>query len=257
MALIIEVIKGGSDNLAYVVGCSSLKEVAVIDPVSAHTILEFCGRKKLRVIAILNTHGHPDHTSGNEVIAASTGAGIMAHPADRVVNIARPLQHGDEIPVGRHAIQVIHTPGHTMGSLCFKVNSKLFTGDTLFLAGAGNTRFGGAVEDLFMSFRDKILKLPDRTEVFPGHDYAENNLRFARTLEPDNSSIDAKLKELKDANRNGHLIKSTIGQEKKYNPFMRFKRRELIESLRTEYPEHPLDDPLEVFRLVRELRNHW
>ncbi|HUT53088.1 MAG TPA: hydroxyacylglutathione hydrolase [bacterium] len=257
MALIIEVIKGGSDNFAYVVGCSSLKEVAVIDPVSAHTILEFCGKKKLRVICILNTHGHPDHTSGNEVIASSTGARVMAHPADRIVNISTPLKNNDEIKVGKFKIKVIHTPGHTMGSLCFKVNNKLFTGDTLFLAGAGNTRFGGTVEDMFVSFRDKILPLSDRTEVCPGHDYAENNLRFARTLEPDNPNIEAKLKELKDANRNGHRLKSTIGQEKKYNPFMRFKRPELIESLRTEYPEHPLDDPLEVFRLIRELRDHW
>jgi hydroxyacylglutathione hydrolase len=257
MALIIEVFKGGGDNYAYVVGCSAKREVAVIDPVSAHSILEFCGRKKLRVLYILNTHGHPDHTSGNEVIASSTGAKVMAHPAERIINVSGSLKDKDKIPVGKIKIEVIHTPGHTMGSLCFKIANKLISGDTLFLAGAGNTRFGGGVDDLYESFKNKILPLPDRTEVYPGHDYAENNLRFARTLEPDNPSIDAKLKEWKDVQRNGSFLKSTIGQEKKYNPFLRFKKPELIESLRTEYPEHPLDDPLEVFRLIRELRNHW
>jgi hydroxyacylglutathione hydrolase len=257
MALILEFMRGGGDNFAYVVGCSSQRKVAVVDPVSPHSILEYCRQKNLEIVYVLNTHGHPDHTSGNEVLTHATGAKILAHPADRILDVSEPLKDGDGIKVGKINIQVIHTPGHTMGSLCFKINNKLITGDTLFLAGAGNTRFGGAVEDLFDTFEKKIMPLSSRTVVHPGHDYAENNLRFARTVEPDNPSIDAKLKELKEALRNGTILKSTIGQERKYNPFLRYREPGLVESLKSEKPELPLDNPFEVFRLIRELRNNW
>lgn len=257
MALILEVFRGGGDNIAYLVGCSSERKVAVIDPISAHTILEFCNSKNLDILYVLNTHGHPDHTSGNEVIVNSTGAMILAHPADRVPDISEPIEDGDLIEVGKLSIQVHHTPGHTRGSLCFKVNNKLITGDTVFLAGAGNTRFGGNVDDLYKSIEEKLAPFSDKTEVCPGHDYAENNLRFARTLEPDNVFIDIKLKEVKEASKNGSVVKSTLGEERKYNPFLRCRQTELIESLRSEYPDLPLDDPIETFRLIRELRNHW
>jgi len=143
-----------------------------------------------------------------------------------------------------------------MGSLCFRVNNKIISGDTLFLGGAGNTRFGGNVEDLFESYDKKLLALPDRVEVCPGHDYGENNLRFARTIEPDNPAIDQKLRQIRDAIRKNGVPHSSIGEERKYNPFFRFRRPELIESLRSEYPEL-VPQPVEVFRLVRELRNSW
>jgi hydroxyacylglutathione hydrolase len=257
MALIFEVIKGGGDNLAYVVGCSTERKVAVIDPVASHDILEYCAAKKLGIECILNTHGHPDHTSGNEVIQNRTGAPILAHGADRIVNLAQPLKDGQVLEVGKTKITVIHTPGHTAGSVCFRVQNKFISGDTVFLGGAGNTRFGGNVADLFTTFHDKLLTLPDRVDIYPGHDYAETNLRFARTLEPDNHAIDVKLKELKDGSRNGHFVKSTIGEERKYNPFFRFKNPELIESLTSEYPEIDPKNDCEVFKLIRELRNGW
>lgn len=257
MALIFEVVRGGGDNLAYIVGCSSGRLAAVVDPVCAHDILEFCQQKKLNIIHILNTHGHPDHTAGNDVIASATGAEIMAHPDDRIPNLHKALTGGEVIKVGKVKIQVIHTPGHTAGSLCFKINNKFLSGDTMFVAGAGNTRFGGNVEDLFKSFHKKIMKLTDRCELYPGHDYAESNLRFARTIEPDNSHIEQKLKELKDSRKDGSVLKSTIGQERQYNPFLRYRQPELIESLRAEYPELSPENPFSVFRLIRELRNNW
>ena len=257
MALIFEAIRGGGDNLAYIVGCSIERVVAVVDPIGAHTILEFCAQKKLQILYVLNTHGHSDHTDGNEAVVNAAGAAVLAHPADRIANLDRPLADGDIIPVGRFELRALHTPGHTMGSLCFRINNKIISGDTLFLAGAGNTRFGGSVDELFSSYERKLRTLPDRVEVFPGHDYAENNLRFARTLEPDNPFIDQKLRETRDALRANTVARSTIGEERRYNPFFRCHEPELIESLRAEFPDLAPDQPHEVFRLVRELRNSW
>ncbi len=257
MALIFEKFRGGGDNLAYVIGCSSQKAAAVIDPISAHDILEYCENKKLRILFVLNTHGHPDHTGGNDVITSATGAHILAHPNDRILNVSEPLADGKHIEVGKVNIEVIHTPGHTAGSVSFRVQNKLISGDTVFLAGAGNTRFGGDVHDLFQSFQNKIIPLPARTELCPGHDYAYTNLHFAQTIEPDNTHIDHKLKELKDAEKERHIISSTIGEEKKYNPFFRIENPELIESLTSEYPDLSPENPFEIFKQIRELRNQW
>ncbi len=257
MSLIFKEVRGGGDNLAYVIGCSSTKTAAVVDPIAAHDILEFCEEKKLKIKYVLNTHGHPDHTGGNDVIVKSSGARVMAHKADRVANVDAELEDEDVIEVGKVKVGVIHTPGHTPGSVCFRLNNKLLSGDTVFLSGAGNTRFGGSVEDLFKSFAEKILPLPAKVALHPGHDYAEANLRFARTVEPDNVAIDHKLKALKDAIKKDETLISTIGQEKNYNPFFRFGNPELIESLKAEYPDISSDDPLAVFRLIRELRNNW
>lgn len=257
MAFIFEKFRGGGDNLAYVIGCSSTKTAAVVDPISAHDILEYTEKKKLEILFVLNTHGHPDHTGGNQVITNSTGAKVLAHPSDRVLNVSEPLADGQEIEVGKTKIEVIHTPGHTAGSVCFRVHNKFISGDTVFLAGAGNTRFGGDVKDLFQSFKHKIIPLTARLELCPGHDYAYTNLHFAQTIEPDNTHIDQKLKQLKDAERKGTIISSTLGEEKKYNPFFRVENPELIESLTTEYPDLSPEDPFETFKQIRELRNQW
>jgi hydroxyacylglutathione hydrolase len=257
MALIFEVIRGGGDNLAYIIGCSSEKVAAVVDPVAAHSILDFCENKKLKILYVLNTHGHPDHTAGNDVIAGTHGAKILAHKGDRITSVHQILNGGETIEVGKIKINVIHTPGHTEGSVCFRVNNKLLSGDTMFLAGAGNTRFGGNIKDLFMSFNDKLLPLADKVEIYPGHDYAESNLGFARTIEPENVAIDQKMKALKETVRSSTFIKSTMKEEKLYNPFLRYSKPELIESLKSEYPELSSNHPLEIFRQIRELRNNW
>ena len=257
MALIFEVVRGGGDNLAYIIGCSSEKVAAVVDPVAASSILDFCENKKLKILYVLNTHGHPDHTAGNDVIVNEHAAKVMAHSGDRIVNVHQSLNGGETIEVGKIKINVIHTPGHTAGSVCFMVNNKLLSGDTMFLAGAGNTRFGGNINDLFTSFNDKLLPLPDKIEVYPGHDYAESNLGFARTIEPDNTAIDHKMKDLKETIRSSTFVKSTMKEEKKYNPFLRYSKPELIESLKSEYPNLSSNHPLEIFSQIRELRNNW
>jgi glyoxylase-like metal-dependent hydrolase (beta-lactamase superfamily II) len=193
----------------YIVGCGETLACVLIDPAgSEEQILRVLSRKKLQPRYIINTHGHPDHTCGNQLIQEKTGAKIVMHEADaRLFDtpaarvMARQMgfrpsppvdwqvRDGDLISFGRETLQVIHTPGHTPGGICLYGRGNLFTGDTLFVGAAGRTDLpGGSLEILLQSFREKIMTFPDDTVIRPGHDY-------------------------------GDRPTSTVGREKKTNPY--------------------------------------
>lgn len=187
---------GAGANMSYIVAEGPGGAGAVIDPTG--DLLRVIGvieAEGIRVGFILTTHGHPDHTSGNGKLAAETGAKIAAH---RLAGIKKdlPLEDGSVVRVGTLDLRVIHTPGHTRDSVCFLVGNKLFTGDTLFVGECGRTDMpGGDAAALYDSLFNKLMKLPDDTEVYPGHDY-------------------------------GARPTSTIGQEKKSNYVLEKRTRE-------------------------------
>ncbi len=147
---------------------------------------------------IVNTHGHADHVAGNGLWAETTGAAIVIHRLDwdffrrpEMQAEARaegfpPLSRADllvadghRLPLGEEEALVIHTPGHTPGSICLYFPGHLFTGDTLFIGAAGRTDLaGGSLEQLIASLEAKLMPLPDDTRVWPGHDYGETPTAF-------------------------------------------------------------------------------
>jgi glyoxylase-like metal-dependent hydrolase (beta-lactamase superfamily II) len=178
----------------YIVGCAETLECVLIDPAgSEEKILKVLARKKMQARYIVNTHGHPDHTCGNQRIQEGTGAQIVMHEADaRLFDtpaariMARQMgfrpsppvdwsvRDGDPISFGRETLRVIHTPGHTPGGICLYGRGNLFTGDTLFVGAAGRTDLpGGSLDILLDSLRNKIGALPDETVIRPGHDYGD------------------------------------------------------------------------------------
>jgi len=176
----------------YVLGCEETGECAVIDPGGdEERIFSLCGSEGLKIVAIICTHGHPDHVCGNRALKKMSGAPIIMHEADAAF-FARPeiedyfsmlglaaspppdrtVRDGEEIAVGRLKLKVIHTPGHTPGGICLYAAPHLFTGDTLFAGGVGRTDFpGGSTRELMASIKEKILRLPPETVVWPGHGY--------------------------------------------------------------------------------------
>lgn len=179
---------------AYVVGDESGGDAVVIDPAGGFgPLADILERHGLTIRWIINTHGHWDHTAGNEDIARKTGAGILIHEADtgmlqrlsnRILSRfiggkgspepVQTLADGDVIEVGGLKLEVIHTPGHSEGSVCLYTPGHLFTGDTLFTEGYGRTDLaGGSTKKLFESIRTRILVLPDDTNIWPGHNYGE------------------------------------------------------------------------------------
>ena len=163
---------GHMKNFSYIIGDDKTHLGVIIDPgFDTEKILNKASQMKLTIKYLINTHEHPDHISGNMDLSEKTGAKIVAH---KDAKIKKDLAVKDEaiIRVGETNIKVLHTPGHSPGSICLLVDNKLITGDTLFVGECGRIDLpGGNAEDLYHSFFDKILNISDNVEVYPGHDY--------------------------------------------------------------------------------------
>ncbi len=190
----------------FIVGCKQTREAAVIDPGDeADRILLALAESKLTVKQIINTHGHFDHVGANKRMKVATGAPILIHALDAPMlsTLARSaaawgmsvedspapdrfLEEGDTIEVGSIRFRIIHTPGHTPGGVSLLADGRLFVGDTLFAGSVGRTDFpGGDFEALKSSIQEKLFTLGDEVEVFTGHG-----------------------------------PETTIGEEKRHNPFV-------------------------------------
>ncbi len=173
----------------YILACRQTRKACIIDPGGdEERITGLMTTRKLIPEFILNTHGHQDHVSANASLAAACNIPVYMHPEDhdffstptgsnpsefnKNYDVSHPLRHGETISLGNLIIEVIHTPGHTPGSVCFFVANHLFSGDTLFVGSAGRTDLpGGDLDTLVRSIKTQITVLPGDTVLLPGHDY--------------------------------------------------------------------------------------
>ena len=202
--MIFEQIRcGGDRNFSYLLGDEESLEATLVDPgYGPEMLVERVRARGLRLLWILNTHGHSDHTGGNDTVRRLTRARLAAFGGGDV-----PLQDGDRLPLGRREIQVIHTPGHTGDSICLLIDGKLFTGDTLFVGKIGGTQDPRSARLEYDSLHERICTLPRETEVWPGHDY-------------------------------GVRPSSTIGDELRENPFLLRESFEAFLDLKNNWAEY-------------------
>ena len=168
-------IKHRGDNFSYVIADDSTKETAIVDPsFNTEAIAQVIKAQGLNAEYIINTHQHTDHSAGNEDLKQRFHAKIVAYKQSNVKKDIS-VDDGDTIHLGKVSIRVIHTPGHTPDSICLLADGKLLTGDTLFVGECGRTDLpGGNPADMYRSLFDKLIKLDDDVEVYPGHDYGPN-----------------------------------------------------------------------------------
>jgi len=249
-------------NYNYLIACPESGEALAIDPLDHQKCLAAAKDKGWQITQILNTHEHHDHTGGNAAVVAATGAKVIAHhrAGSRIAGVDRGVKAGDVIKVGKTVeLECMDTPGHTLCHICLRSHTDqpaLFTGDTLFNAGAGNVHNGGDVNELYATFVNQLGKLPDDTRVYPGHDYIENNLKFTLAREPGNEAARAMLPQV--AGHNPADPVTTLADEKRINTFMRLESPSVIARLREDFPELPQQpDAKTVFTKLRELRNKW
>jgi hydroxyacylglutathione hydrolase len=159
-------------NFAYLIGDEKTRLAAVVDPAwDIERILDVAKRHNLRIVYAIYTHNHPDHTSGDDELLKTTGAKIVAYEASRKRKDIG-AKDGETLHVGSLELKLIHTPGHSPDHVCVLVGRKLMTGDALFVGECGRTDLpGGSSEQLYDSLFNKLMKLPDDVEVYPGHDY--------------------------------------------------------------------------------------
>jgi len=166
-------IQKHGDNFSYVIADEKTKEAAVVDSsFNSGAIIELLKNNKFNLKYIINTHGHSDHTAGNQELTSAFSAKVVAHKLSKV-NFDVAVVDGDILGVGQISLKVIYTPGHTIDSICLLVdNKKLLTGDTLFVGECGRTDFsGGNTKSMYDSLFNKLSKIDDDVEVYPGHDY--------------------------------------------------------------------------------------
>lgn len=186
-------VVGGVGTNCYIIGCEETREGAIIDPGGApNSIMRIVDQEQLKIKYIINTHGHVDHIGGNAKIKELTNAQILIHEADAKMltssasnyslfmgwPVTSPpadwlLKDGDVIKIGNTIeLEVIHTPGHSPGSICLKLKGGkiLFSGDTLFAGSVGRTDFpGGSHTQLIKSIKERLMCLEDDVVVYPGH----------------------------------------------------------------------------------------
>jgi glyoxylase-like metal-dependent hydrolase (beta-lactamase superfamily II) len=207
-----QILIGPMMNFVYLVGCPDTREAAVVDPAwDAAKISKIAEDSDLEIKHILITHGHPDHMNALEPLLQKTDARVYINSDEvsyfrevaqsfgmaadfmnsRSTNLHR-VSDGEKILVGRLLLQFLHTPGHTPGSQCFLVEGGLISGDTLFVDACGRVDMpGGNPEKMWWSLNHKLRALDEATIVYPGHDY-------------------------------GGSPTSTIGEQKKTNPYMQY-----------------------------------
>lgn len=193
--IIEQMIVGHMQVCCYIVGCPEAAEAILIDPAGDEDrVTRRVKDLGMDARYVVNTHGHPDHTCGNQRIKDLTGAQVIMHELDddlssdpRVQAFFRQMgfvpvppadiriQDGYVVTVGDVSLTCMHTPGHTPGSICLYGEGNLFTGDTLFVGAVGRTDLpGGSMNVLLKSLKERVLSLPETTVVWPGHDYGDS-----------------------------------------------------------------------------------
>ncbi|MEJ2227314.1 MAG: hydroxyacylglutathione hydrolase [Alphaproteobacteria bacterium] len=224
----------GEDNFCVLIHDPDSGMTAAVDTPDAEPIARELRAKGWTLTHILTTHHHYDHTDGHEELKAETGATIIGAGNDsaRIPGLDMPVADGERFTLGRHTVEVLETPGHTRGAVCYWLPDAgvVFTGDTLFSLGCGRL-FEGDGQMMWNSLQ-KLMALPPETQIYCGHEYTEANGRFALAVEPGNAALQQRVAEAKVLRSDGKAtVPTTLAAEMAQNPFLRPSSSEIQAAL--------------------------
>jgi hydroxyacylglutathione hydrolase len=248
-----------SDNYAYLVVCEATGHAGVVDPSEAAPVVARVEKEGVELHAILNTHHHWDHIGGNkDLLKRYPGLTVYGHVSDkgRIDGQSEWIDTGDTFLLGKLECRALHNPGHTSGAVSYVIEDNVFTGDTMFAGGCGRL-LEGTPEMMYKSLNQVIGSLPKATNVYFGHEYTENNLRFAQNVEPGNRAAQQKLAQVRKMRGAGRFTTpSTLEEEWSTNPFMRCDNEEIIARVKKEDPANDLR-PESVLGAVRRMKDSF
>ncbi len=242
-----------NDNYIWI-GVNAEKQAFVVDPGDAAPALNFLEKNQLSLSDILITHKHHDHTGGiSALLSVFSDVSVFSHPAEQVTQTTQLVSGNDLFRVNECEFQVIDIPGHTLGHVAYYCKPFLFCGDTLFTNGCGRI-FEGTAEQMFSSL-EKLMALPDDTQIYCGHEYTLSNITFALAVEPNNAALKTRYDVVRQLRaQNKPTVPSTLALERETNPFLRCHQSTVIEAA-SKNAGKKLINEIDVFAELRRWKN--
>lgn len=249
-------ISAFNDNYIWLI--QSDKGNVVIDPGDAEPVIKFCEKENIIVDHIIITHHHYDHTGGVLGLKKNIRGQVIGPKNRNIAGIDKFVGDGDKFTIIGLSFDVLEVPGHTLDHLAFFASSNerniLFCGDTIFSGGCGRV-FEGTFSQMYDSIC-KLMNLPKNTEIYCAHEYTYSNLKFALEVEPNNENIKNHINDVEINNKqNIPTIPTTLEFELKINPFLRFNKIELRESIQDKYPNISDASSEKVFEILRQWKD--
>ncbi|MEH6464769.1 MAG: hydroxyacylglutathione hydrolase [Shewanella psychromarinicola] len=256
----VHTITAFNDNYIWLIHQENSRYAYVVDPGCGQSVIDYISTTDLKLVGILITHHHADHTGGIEMLQQHFKHALNVYGPDneKIAALTHPLNVGSQSTLNvphLDPITVMAVPGHTLGHIAYYLQESLFCGDTLFSAGCGRL-FEGTAEQMLKSL-SMLAQLPDSTKVYCAHEYTEANLKFALHVTPNNQQlIDYvdKVKRLRAQKK--PTIPSSIGIEKAINPFLRCHLHETQNAIAAQLEEKEID-AIQAFTQIRLWKNNF